>query len=139
MCQQKGVISESSLLNHFILLIHVVFICFQLGKEKPGSWPGRNNTCSFKLRTEASEVFRGMVMANTAKIMRAMNLVMPVSSTIMTGHSRVIDSIAVIKGLLRRSMRVGGGRCMEWFRRCNGWFGVFLFNKKGWGWCVWSG
>jgi hypothetical protein len=110
-----------------------------LGKEKPGSWPGYNNTYSFKLRAEASEVFRGMVVANMAKIMRAMNLAMPVSSIVTAGHSRVVNSITVIKGLLRRSTRVSGGRYAGWFRGCAGWFGVFLFNKRGWRWCVWSG
>jgi hypothetical protein len=50
-------------------------------------------------------------MANTAEITRAMDLTMPVVSAVAAGHSGVVNPIAIIKGLLRRSMRVGGGRC----------------------------
>jgi hypothetical protein len=84
-------------------------------------------------------VFRGVIVANTTEIAGAMDLMMAVSSTIMTSHSGVVDSIAVIKGLLRRSMKVGGGRCMRWFWGCDGWFGVFLLDERGRGWCVWLG
>jgi hypothetical protein len=51
-----------------------------------------------------------MVMTNTAKVSRAMNLTMPVSSAVAASHCGVVNSIAVAKGLLRRSTRVGGGR-----------------------------
>jgi len=51
-----------------------------------------------------------MVVANTAKVSRAMNLTMPVSSAVAASHCGVVNSIAVVKGLLRRSSRVGGGR-----------------------------
>jgi hypothetical protein len=90
----------------------VVFIFFQLGKEKPGSWSSCDETLSFKFWTEASEVFGGMVMADMAEISRAMDLAMPISSAIMAHHGRVINSIAVMESLLRRSTVIGGGRCL---------------------------
>jgi len=55
-------------------------------------------------------MFGGMVMANAAKVSRAMNLTMPVSSAVAASHCGVVNSIAVMEGLLRRSVRVGGGR-----------------------------
>jgi hypothetical protein len=103
-----SVIGESSLLNCLILFVHTVFVHFQLGEEKPRPWSGCNDVCSFKFRAEASEIFRGMVMANTTEISRAVNLTMPVISTVVAGHPGVVNSIAVIKGFLRRSARVGG-------------------------------
>jgi hypothetical protein len=42
----------------------------------------------------------GMVMANSAKITRTMDLTVPVSSAIAASHPGVINSVAVIKGLL---------------------------------------
>jgi hypothetical protein len=89
----------------------MVFICFQLGKEKPRPWSGCDDARSFKLRAEAGEVFGGMVMADTAKIMGALNLTMPVSSAVAANHPGVVNSIAIIKGLFRRSAIIGGGRC----------------------------
>jgi hypothetical protein len=80
-----------------------------------------------------------MVVANTTEISRAVNLMMPVVSAVAAGHSRVVNSIVVVKGLLRRSSGVGRGRWTQWFLGCNGWFGVFLFDKRGGGWCEWSG
>jgi hypothetical protein len=80
----------------------------------------------------------GMVVADTANIMRAVNLAMPVSSTIAACHPGVINSIAVIKGLLRRSAIIGGRRCTRRFSGCNRWFGVFLFDEGDRGWCIWS-
>jgi hypothetical protein len=78
-----------------------------------------------------------MVMANTAKIMRAVDLVMPVSSAIVTGHCGVVNSISVVKGFLRRGTRVGGRRWSRWFRGSDGWFRVFLFYEGDGRWCVW--
>jgi hypothetical protein len=63
---------------------------------------------SLKLRAVGSEMFRGMVVANTAKIMRAVDLV--VSMAIVTSHPRVVNPIAVVKGFLRRGTRFSGGR-----------------------------
>jgi hypothetical protein len=83
-------------------------------------------------------MFRGMDMANSTEIVGTMDLAVAVSSTVMTSHSGVVNSIVIVEGLLRRSMRVSGGRCTGWFRRCDGWFGVFFFNERGWRWCVWS-
>jgi hypothetical protein len=73
-----------------------------------------------------------MVVTNMTEISRAMDLVMPVSSAVVASHPGVVNSIMVIKGLLRRSAIVGG-------RRCNRWFGIFLFDERGRRWCVWSG
>jgi hypothetical protein len=84
-------------------------------------------------------MFGGMVVANTTKIIGAMDLAMPVSSAIVTSHPGVVNSISVIKGLLRRSAVISGGECTQWFWGCNGWFGVFLFNERGRRWCIWSG
>jgi hypothetical protein len=81
-------------------------------------------------------MFRSMVVANTAEIMRAVNLVMPVSSTIAAGHPGVVNPVAIIECLLRKSTRVSGGRCVWWFQGCNRWFRVFLFNKRDRGWCI---
>jgi hypothetical protein len=80
-----------------------------------------------------------MVMANTTEIARAVDLTVSVSSAIATGHCGVVNSISVTKGLLRRSARVGGRRWARWFRGCNIWLGVFLFDKRGRGWHEWSG
>jgi hypothetical protein len=81
------------------------------------------------LRAEACEVLGGMIMANTAKITRAVDLTVSVSSTIAASHRGVVNSIAIVKNFLRRSIRVGGGRWARWFLGCNRWFGVFLFDK----------
>jgi hypothetical protein len=67
---------------------------------------------SFKFRAEAGEMFRGMVMADMAKIMGTVDLMMAIISTVTASHPRVVNSIVVIKGLLRRSTRISGGRCM---------------------------
>jgi hypothetical protein len=127
-----GVISESSLLNHFILLIHMVFVRFQLSVEKPRSWLGCNDACSFKLRTIGGKMFRSMVVANTTEIAGTMDLAMSISFTIAAGHPGVINSVSIIKGFFGWGTRVSR-------RRCDGWFRVFLLNKRGWGWCVGSG
>jgi hypothetical protein len=66
--------------------------------------------CSFKLRAEAGKVFWGVVMANTAEVSRAVNLMMSVISAVVASHSGVVNSIVVIKDFFRRSTRVGGGR-----------------------------
>jgi hypothetical protein len=55
---------------------------------------------SLKFWTEASEVFRGMVVADTTEIAGAVDLAMPISSAIVASHCGVINSIAVMKGLL---------------------------------------
>jgi hypothetical protein len=52
-----------------------------------------------------------MVVADTTEIAGAMDLMMPVSSAIAASHPGVINSVAVIKGLLRRSTIISGGRC----------------------------
>jgi hypothetical protein len=64
------------------------------------------------LRAESSKVLRGMVVANTTEIAGTVDLAMAVSSTVTASHSGVVNSIAIIEGLLRRGMRVGGGRCL---------------------------
>jgi hypothetical protein len=51
-----------------------------------------------------------MVITNTTEVSRAVNLTMPVVSAVATGYSGVVNSIAVIKGFLRGSTRVGGRR-----------------------------
>jgi hypothetical protein len=88
----------------------MVFIHFQLGEEEPRPWSSCDDVHSFKLRAKASKVLGGMVVADSAKVSRAMNLTMPVVSTVAASHSGVVNSVAVIKCLLRRSTRVGGGR-----------------------------
>jgi hypothetical protein len=66
--------------------------------EEPRSWLGCNNMCSLKLRAIGGEMFRGMVLANTAKVMRTMNLVVFISVAIVASHPGVVNSIVVIKG-----------------------------------------
>jgi hypothetical protein len=61
-----------------------------------------------------------------------MDLVMTVSSAVMTSHTGVINSIAVIKGFFGGGMRVSG-------RGCSGGFRVFLLNEGGRRRCVRSG
>jgi hypothetical protein len=41
-----------------------------------------------------------MVVADTAEVMRAVDLTMPVSAAVAASHLGVINSIVVIKGLL---------------------------------------
>jgi hypothetical protein len=65
---------------------------------------------SLKLGAKACEVLGGMVVANMAKVSRAMNLTMPFISTVATIHPRVVNSVAVVKGFFRGSTRVGGRR-----------------------------
>jgi hypothetical protein len=79
-----------------------------------------------------------MVVADTTEIMGAVDLAKPISSAIAASHHGVINSITVMKGLLRRSTVISGGRCTRQFLGCNGWFGVFLFDERGRRWCVWS-
>jgi uncharacterized membrane protein len=76
-------------------------------------------------------MLRGMVVANTTEVAGTMDLAMAVSSAIVTSHLGVVDSVVIIEGLLRRSMRVGGRRCMGKFR-------IFLFNKRGRRRCIGS-
>jgi hypothetical protein len=57
-------------------------------------------------------MFRGMIMAYPAKIARAVDLTMPVISAVSASHPGVVNSVSVIKGLLRRGTRIGRGRCM---------------------------
>jgi hypothetical protein len=61
-------------------------------------------------------MLRDVVMANTTEVVGAMDLTMTISSAVATGHLGVINSIAVIKGFLRRSTRVGGRGCDRRFR-----------------------
>jgi hypothetical protein len=51
-----------------------------------------------------------MVMADATEITRAMDLAVSVSSAIAAGHSGIVNSVSVTKGLLRRSARVSGRR-----------------------------
>jgi hypothetical protein len=51
-----------------------------------------------------------MIMTDMTEILRAVNLTVPVVSTVAAHHSGIVNSIAVIKGFLRRSTRVSGGR-----------------------------
>jgi hypothetical protein len=83
-----------------------------LGEEEPRSWSGCDDTCSLKFRAETGEMLGGMVMANVTEILRAVDLTVPISSAIAASHRGVVYSISVVKGLLRRSVRVSGGRCM---------------------------
>jgi hypothetical protein len=109
-----------------------------LGKEEPGPGSGCNNTCSFKLRAESSKVLRSMVMANMTEIAGTMDLAMAVSSTITTSHPGVVNSVVIIEGLLRRSMRIGRGRYMGRFRGCDRWFRVLFFDERGRRRCIGS-
>jgi hypothetical protein len=87
--------------------------------------------CSFELGAESGKMFKSMVMANTAEVAGTMDLAMAVSSAIMTSHSGIVNSIAVIQGFLRRGIRISRGRC-------TGGFGVFLFNEGGRRGCIGS-
>jgi hypothetical protein len=101
-----------------------------LREEEPRSRSGCNDTCSLELGAVGSEVFRGMVMADTTKIVGVMDLAMAVSSTVTTSHLGVVNSVFVIKGFLRRGTRVSG-------RGCNGRFRfLFFFNERGRRRCV---
>jgi repressor of nif and glnA expression len=62
------------------------------------------------LRAETCEVLRGVVVTNMAEVSRAMDLAVPIVSAVVASHFRVVNSVAVIKGFLGGSMRVGGGR-----------------------------
>jgi hypothetical protein len=103
-----------------------------LRKEEPRSGSDCNDTCSLELGAIGSKVLRGMVMANMTEVAGTMDLAMTVSSAVATGHSGVINSIAVIRGFFGRSTRVGG-------RGCDGGFRVFfLLNEGGRRRCVGS-
>jgi hypothetical protein len=49
-----------------------------------------------------------MVMADAAKVSRAVNLTMPFVSAVVAIHPGVVNSVAIIEGFLRGSTRVGG-------------------------------
>jgi hypothetical protein len=69
-----------------------------LAEEEARSQLGCDNTCSLELGAVGSKMFRGMVMADVAKIARAVDLVVSISLAITIGHPGVVNSIAVIKG-----------------------------------------
>jgi hypothetical protein len=69
-----------------------------LAEEELRSQLGCDNACAFELGAVGSNMFRGMVMADVAKIARAVDLVVSISLAITTGHPGVVNSIAVIKG-----------------------------------------
>jgi hypothetical protein len=98
----------------------------------PRSWFGCNDACPFKLRAVGSEMLRDMVMTNTTEVVGAVDLAVSVPFAVTTSHPGVVNSIAVIKGFFRWSMRVGG-------RGYNGGFRIFLFNERSRRGCVRSG